>query len=714
MTERVTFDEAPGLSGSPGQIVARIGVSSLGVTGDVHEYAGGQDGLVADTLGYGPLAAATRRGLRYGEQTAFAAPSAVDTPGTIGSVTQTGGGPTVTAAAVPADGDQIDGPWFAFPNLTVRIKTAGALGVARAELLLDGATPGDDTIDIPPALPASITGTVDITALDSSELAALNTQTFIADPDTVGPFTTTFTSVDEYQDIIDQIGNSMKAAATLLGSADLTSYTPGNINGKELIFTNINGDETGVSVLFSGVTTLANIATQIAAVAGLTATLATGDFIRITSDVLGETSRITIGNGNANADLGFTNAQTDVGEQYGTASLVGGKYLRITGASPGATGTVDIGTGTANNDLGFTDNDSAAGTNSTYDVPGVGVRLTFPSGDYEEGTEYALATTAPSMSIAGMLAAAQALRDSADAFSILHIAHEPADGLDLLAWQSALQELVDGWATAEDNPIFVKWIIGGPLGAPGEPGDLTASRAAWATNDQDVKTNLVGTQDATKFNTIVHGDVYLEWLEYSGRHRAQLATCYVEECARYPMNVNPGLGSKGALRAAYLKGIDGAPARTEANATVKMQDSGFSVLRDDGGLPYIRAGRTRAPSTSQLTGEHTARTALECGRVMRERAFAYTNATPALNAQGQLAPVDKANVEGAFNNDLRERILKPGYASSASASALGIESVGGTDKLFVKGIFQRLANITDVAITVYVTDKLSIVEGSGG
>lgn len=701
MTVRVGFSEDAGIAGSPGQIVARIGVCSRGAVGTVYEFAGGQQGSVPEALGYGPLAATEARGSLYGRNTSLAIPAAVATPGTVSSVTQTGGGPAATCAALIAAGEDRAGPWFTFPSLTLEIVTAGGLGVARANVLYDGYTVAD-TIELPAELPASTFGTVDITALSGAQLSALNTKTFIVNPDGNGPFTTTFSAVTAYQDIIDQIQASMRNAATALGTADLTSYTPSDINGKTLIFTSINSDGVGATVTFSAVSTLANIATQIAAVTGVTSSLAAGDFIRITSDVLGDGSEFTLGNGTANADLGFTNGQTATGNQYGSAALVGGKYLQLTAETGGSSGTLVIGAGTANADLGF-----AAGTingvNSTYTPPGTGVRWTFPAGSYEKGTTYAVATEAPRMSLAGMQAAATALRLDGAAFAILHVVHEPADGLDLAAWQAALEELRLAWATAEENPIFVKWVIGSPLG--------TAGAANWAANDQDVKTQLNGT-DGGKFNTIVHGDIWLDWVEYSGRFRAQLAGPDVERLARYAMNNDPGLGSNGALENCYLKGPDGTPARTEAAATVKMQGAGFTVLKNEKQAPYIRAGRTRAPSTSQLTSEPAARAALECARVMKERATFYENSSPALAASGQLRDAEKGVIERRFQADLDQFIVTPVYASAARATILGITTVGGEDTLSVKAVFQRLANIRDVNITVFVTNDVTIVEGS--
>ncbi|MBK9263055.1 MAG: hypothetical protein IPM54_25035 [Polyangiaceae bacterium] len=697
MTERVSFDEAPGRSPSPGQVVARVGIASIGAANSVVEFEAGQVGLV-DSIGYGPLAASTRRGLRHGEQKSFAVLADVDVAGTISAVTKTGGGPTVTCAAISASGEQIAGPWFSFSKLLLTVERIGNLGEARMSFSYDGITE-HETIDLSPQLAASLIGTVDLTKITPS---GLNTKTFIVDPDSEGPFTTTFSGVSDVNDIVDQVQESMREAATLLGTADLTAYTPGNIDGKTFLATLTVGEtETSISVTFASVGSLADIATQIAAATGITSALESGDFISVTTDDKGADVTLTIGNGTANADLGFTNGQSDDGEEYGTAALVAGRYLKVSGKTKGDTGTIEIGNGTANADLGFTNGDDTTGVNSTYDPPGVGVRFTFPAGDYELDTTYAVATVAPKMSVPDFETAAAALRASGEAFAILHVVHEPVDAIDLLNWQTALESFRVECATAEDNPIFFKWILGGPL-APVED---------WDDVDTNVKLTLAGTQEANKFNTIVHGDIFVDWEEYSGRHRTQLAHCYVEECARNALNINPGLGLKGALRNAYLWDLEGNRARTEAEALIKLEDHGFSVLRDDKKLPYFRAGRTRAPKTSQFTGEHTARAALECARVMRDVAFTLSNSTPDLTANGALQPVDKSDVEGTFNNALKAQILKPGYASSAKAIITGTESTGGSEKVFVKGVFQRLAWAKDIDITVFVTKDVTIVEG---
>jgi len=696
MSESVSFEETPGQTPSPGQIVARVGIASIGDPLTVVSFEAGQTGLV-DSIGYGDLPATTRRSLRHGKQKALAALAGVDVAGTISAVTKTGNGPSVTCAAIAADGDQIIGPWFSFPYLTLTVAREGDLGEARASVSFDGIT-ASDTIDIPPALPASRIGTIDLLGITPS---SLDTQTFIANPDGAGPFTTTFASTTTVAGIVSQVQASMRAAATLLGTADLTAYTPADINTLTFLATlTVAGVSTSISVTFASVSTLANIATQIAAATGITSTLATGDFIRVTTDAIGKDVTLTIGAGTANTALGFTNGQTIDGLEYGVAELVAGRYLKISGKTAGESGTLVIGSGTANNDLGFTNSDSVAGVNSTYDPPGVGIRFTFPAGEYVLDTTYEVATVAPKMGIAEFEAAADALRTSGESFSILHVVYEPVDGIDLLAWQVALEAFRVECATAEDNPIFFKWILGGPLAPIGD----------WDAVDQDVKTTLAGTQEANKFNTICHGDIFLEWEEYSGRHRAQHAVTYTEECARNALNVNPGFGAKGALRSAYLKDLAGNKARTEAEALIKMENSGFSVLRDDKGLPYIRAGRTRAPTASQFSGEHTARAALECARVMRDVAFKYSNDTPALAAAGGLKPSEKSSIENAFNTALEQAILKPGYASSVKAVITGYTSTGGADKTFIKAVFQRNGWVKDVEITVSVVANAAAVE----
>jgi len=595
MSDTVTFQDAQSLPASPSRIVARIGVSNKGTVGEVYELPGASQAGVVNTLGFGPLAAASKRGVRFGGAS-FAIRAAQASAGTVSSVTKTGDGPAMSAAASLATATEAAGPWFAFPSLKFTVRTGGALGVARVDFSYDGTTI-HETVDLQPELPASIVGTVDLNALT---LADLNTLTVdLTDVDGANP-----------------------AAVTLT--------TPSSV---------------------------ANLITQIDAIAGA------------------------------------------------TASLVAGKYLKISGATLGATGSIENGNGTANTLLGLTNGQTADGIASTYVIPGAGAVTTWAAGTYVAGTTYTLSTTAPTMSIAGMQTAAQALRDSGVAFGVLHIVQEPVDGTDVLAWQTALSAITDAWATAEENAIDVKWVIGSSLG--------TVGSANWAANDQGVKTALANTGQNHKFHTIPHGDVFLDWEEYSGRHRAQLAVPYVERLAAYPLNIDPALGFNGALANCYLKSITGTPARTEAAATIKMQDSGFSVLMNAQQTPHVRKGRTRAPTTSQFTGESTARAANECARVARSVAARYNAATPLLQPNGQLRDLDAAAILQDFQAAMDEQLLKPGYASAAIVELLPLTTVGGADRLHVRIVFQRLAQIEGVDMVIVVTNQtIAIAEAA--
>lgn len=597
MTIAVTINEIAGAARLAGQVVARVGPCSLGTVNQVYEFAGGDGGTVEALLGHGRLAAETRRALAIAQHASVAVPAAIEVAGSIGAVNQDGGGPLITITATPAAPPRAAGPWFDAPSLTLEIMVGGALGAARARVLLDGFTPSPDTFNLPPEYPAFITGTVD---LNTITLASLNTLT-----------------------------------------VDLT-----DVDGAD-----------PAAVVLSTPTDVADLISQIDAIVGA------------------------------------------------SASLVGGKYLRISGATLGSGGSITNGAGTANALLGITNGQTAVGIDSTYEVPGLGCVMTFPAGTYEKGTTYAAEVVGPRTDLASSLLALDALRDSGVKFGLVTITQEPADGLDLAVWQAALEAKRIAWATAEENPIFVKWVIASPLGVQGS--------ANWAANDQDVKTNLSGTQEVNKLNTIAHGDVFLEFEEYgAARFRAPLVIPYLESCAKYELSVNPGLGSKGALPKAYLKSADGTVrARTEGAAIVKMQDAGFSVLLNEKETPFIRSGVTRAQITSQFTGEHTARMALVLAGVAYEIAFRYKDSTPRLAASGDLEPVTKGTIQLVFNDELDKGFVRRGWASSIVATLQPLQTSGGSDLLPVRIDAQRLGHIKDATITINVTADAVTVEG---
>jgi hypothetical protein len=240
---------------------ALAGVCSNGSPSLSYTFDPEQIDSVVTSLGNGVLAEAVMTQLRYGRRRVTAFPITPTTAGVIGSITHTGSGPTVTAAALAASGSVlVAGPYDSL-HVAVKITSGGAAGTAKFQYSLDAVTDAAGTyigswsgdVTVPAALPAEIVGTV---ALNNTLAAALGTTTFIATSD-IGPATTTFAS---------------PATPTLAAAAVDTAGS-----------TNYDGDLVGNSK------------------------------IRVRSPTLGAASTLLIGAGTANAALGFTGAATATG-----------------------------------------------------------------------------------------------------------------------------------------------------------------------------------------------------------------------------------------------------------------------------------------------------------------------------------------------------------------------------------------------------------------
>lgn len=152
------------------------------------------------------------------------------------------------------------------------------------------------------------------------------------------------------------------SAALLTGSIDLTTLVygaGGSVDGEVFTF-NLDGSVTNVAVTFVAPANVAAIVSQINAAAGATVASLSGNFLRLTSLSTGVGSSVTIVSGtvavgsNVLIDLGFTAAQTDVGEAS-VAAVDDGNGDALTplvrcnlatfttaGAASVVTGTVDV------------------------------------------------------------------------------------------------------------------------------------------------------------------------------------------------------------------------------------------------------------------------------------------------------------------------------------------------------------------------------------
>lgn len=175
------------------QTVAIVGYAS-GATVNTG-YSFNSPGAIQAAIGDGPacmLAVACSK--LSGRKVVVIAPTT--TGGSLGTVTESpsGTGPTVTVSGTPR---------YSFSAVKVKSTKAGAGGVGRFKVALDGYTYGDE-IDIPAPTQATIVGTVDLTGLT---LSTLNTTTLKLDEDTTTLQTVTFTTPTNVQDIADQINS---------------------------------------------------------------------------------------------------------------------------------------------------------------------------------------------------------------------------------------------------------------------------------------------------------------------------------------------------------------------------------------------------------------------------------------------------------------------------------------------------------------------------
>ncbi len=425
--------------------------------------------------------------------------------------------------------------------------------------------------------------------------------------------------------------------ATLRGSVDLTTITLGDLDTKTFDMGDIDGVNPA-AITFSSVTTVAAAVTQVDATVGL------------------------------------------------AAALVGGKYLEISGAAVGASGSLAVANGTANALLGFTNLQEADGTLSTFIIPGTGVEIAFPSGTYVKDTTYTFILTAPRMSLADFDAACVALRESGEPFSIVVPMQATIDGVDLVGWQAKLELIVGGWHKATENPIYPAWLLASPLGGTGS--------SAIQTNDEDVRDEMNGRKAI--YGAVVHGDIYLSTLEYTGLHRYSAVYTAAERCAIRRLSEDLGFGGAGDLQNSFLRGPSGTKVRTEARAVVKMKERGFIVIKDEGGAPRFVRGRTRYETGSNLVSLGVLRAVFEADRIVRELLAQQENSDPPTAPDGQLETAFKQGLISAFDGALKTGLVNENHFSAAFTTDIVLLPNAGTDKMRVTYTLQRKAQIEDI------------------
>ena len=195
-----------GVQAKGGSVVARIGFASAATALAIYTFDPGQK--PEQSIGFGWGVESVKRGLGLAKmRTLFIMPANAE-QGEIGEVTRAGTGPDITVAKVDPD---FDGGYDDF-DLAVRVSKGGALGVARVDVALDGAS-FDYNYPLPPEAPGAVIGSVDLTKIDTD--AVLHGLTVVAhnETDTTNR-TTTFSHPGNASAVVTQLNTVFIANGT--------------------------------------------------------------------------------------------------------------------------------------------------------------------------------------------------------------------------------------------------------------------------------------------------------------------------------------------------------------------------------------------------------------------------------------------------------------------------------------------------------------------
>jgi hypothetical protein len=446
-------------------------------------------------------------------------------------------------------------------------------------------------------------------------------------------------------------------AATVVGTGDITAISPiSTLNGQTLIL-NIDGAG-NQTVTFASVTVIGDVATQVQAVI---------------------TTR-------------------------GTASIVAGRYLQVVSATTGTASTILLGNGTANTNLGFANAQSTTGAAATYLIPKTGIAVTFPAGTYVAGVVYTFPLTAPRFDVTAMNTALDALRNSNVDFDGIQIfiAQDMVDAAELLNFATALDVKMTSYQSGSPRK-FKAAAIGAPLGGTG------ASNIA--TNDTAVKNALASF--TSQWVDIVHGDCYRPGTSLAGTFRRSGLWSLAAREAAYRLSSDPGNGEQPALEETSLVSPPDSTgavvlARDENTATVKMRPQRFTVLKTKNNAAYFDRGVTRAAANSKFRHMGVRNMALLAAREVQAILDVYENADRDLNPDGTLREPDAAAIDTAATKRLEIQLIEGSHASAVVVKAKREEIVGLTDNLTIDWQVQHRGQFVTVTGNLGIVSQLTL------
>jgi hypothetical protein len=376
---------APAVAGAPAASIQALPVVLAIDTPDI----------IFGNAGYGPAPELTNLVSRTTKNRVLFAPCAATVAAVLGAVTQVGNGPIVTVSGAPFDD----------ASVIAKVVDAGAAGagtvaISYTSVVTNGnAAPlYQNKITIPPRAPATITGTVDLTTLTYAK-PAVQTGTIDLSTLTYGPAGTLDTKT-----VIATIDAGVSQTCTFAAPANaaavvsqmVTTFGAGkaSINQQnQIVLNGITLGTTGLSNITGG-TALASLGLTINSKAGTAGTLDGLTLLFGDDQQASQTATFLAATPPANAAAVAAVITALVGV---TATVYSAQnLLQLTSKTLGSTSTITVTGGTGRAVLGLPLL-AAAGAESTYLIPHLGVTVTFGSGSngvFSAGTTYAFPCTA--------------------------------------------------------------------------------------------------------------------------------------------------------------------------------------------------------------------------------------------------------------------------------------------------------------------------------
>jgi hypothetical protein len=699
---------AGAVAAAASNLIARFGVCVGGLPAEivnvnqvqgVYTYNAGQD--PTPDLVAGPLHSAALYGTTYGRAGHYAVKVPATTAGTISDVAKPGGDTSPTPSITGSAFDAVTNSPYGSYKLAFQYATGGLPGVAVVNVALDGAS-YDYTFALPPALPATIRGTVSDVGIT---WASLENLTLRFKPDGGSVVTVAFpASVAAEADILGAFSSAPTLAAVFVQVGDAR-------------FLQVSGIALGTAAgsldfLGGSAEDLLGFTPSCAVQRGTISTASSFTFAGLDNETLiftpdgGSVVTATMGAtvaSEANVLAAFSAISTLVA--YFVHTAAGAHYLEVAALTPGSGGALLSGAGTADTTLGFTGavttHGNAAGVSTGVDskvfLPLTGLTVTWPStGPYTQGVVHTAATTGPRHSQADMDTALAAFNASGLPAGIVEIIQEPPDGTSLAGLVGDLDATMATWE-GQVKRKFVQYLVHGPV----------------ALSDSAIKSALAAQQ--SRYGYVAAGDWYYDAVSPSpsGSFDHSVGRGLGVMLAAFSLSEDPGNSTFGAVPGAHVTGPDGiTQARDEDTASVKLGQStgpGFTVGHEQDGQPYIVRGVTRAGSTSLFVDIGVTRmVAYACSIVFAFLRANAQNLTFDLNPDGTMQQADADPIVRALEKQFDTLLIQQKHASAYVVAIDTTEDMAETRNYTINFQIQERAQGEWISVSLAVVGTLTI------